>query len=390
MSDLYDVIVVGLGAMGSATAYHLARRGARVLGLEQFAPGHTLGSSHGDSRIIRELYFENPLYVPLVQRAYTLWALLEEEAATVLVHRTGGLMIGRPSSSLVHGALRSGESHGLPAPVLSPEEIRTRFPAFHLPADFVAVWDERAGYLNPEACTSAHAALAERSGAVLHYNEPVTHWIPDGNGVRVTTPAGVYRAARLVICAGAWTKTMLAELELPLVVERQVLVWLDAPRPRALYSASKFPIFICELEDATQFYGFPLLDRGVKTSVFHEGRLNESPHNVDRDVVPADVGTLRARLANVLPDLASAAVRETATCLFTNTPDQHFLIDFHPHHSQVLLSSPCSGHGFKFASALGEVQAELLLDGRSNLDLRPFSLSRFRSELRPGVSTGQD
>lgn len=380
MSDLYDAIVVGLGAMGSATTYHLARRGARVLGLEQFAPRHRLGSSHGDSRIIRELYFENPLYVPLVQRAYTLWALLQEEAATTLLHRTGGLMIGRPSSGLVHGALRSGASHGLPAPVLSPGEIHSRFPAFDLPGDFVAVWDERAGYLNPEACTSAHASLAARSGAVLHYDEPVTHWNADGDGVRVTTPAGVYRAARLVLCAGAWTKAMLPELELPLVVERQVLVWLDAPPPHARFSERNFPIFICELEDGTQFYGFPRLERGVKTSVFHEGRLYESPNSVERAVTPGDVTTLRAMLGRLLPDLAEARIHESMTCLFTNTPDQHFLVDFHPHHSQVLLSSPCSGHGFKFASALGEVQAALLLDGRAEFDLRPFSLSRFGND----------
>lgn len=379
MSDVYDAIVVGLGAMGSATTYHLARRGARVLGLEQFAPRHTRGSSHGDSRIIRELYFENPLYVPLVQRAYALWALLEEDAATTLLHRTGGLMIGRPSSGLVHGALLSGASHGLPAPVLSPGEIHTRFPAFDLPEDFVAVWDERAGYLNPEACTSAHASLAARLGAVLHYDEPVTHWQPDGDGVRVMTPAGVYRAARLVLCAGAWTKAMLPELELPLAVERQVLVWLDAPPPQARYSESSFPIFICEIEDGRQFYGFPRLERGVKTSVFHEGRLYESPDSVERAVTPGDVTTLRAMLGRLLPDLAEAGLRESMTCLFTNTPDQHFLVDFHPHHSQVLLSSPCSGHGFKFASALGEVQAALLLDGCTDFDLRPFSLSRFRS-----------
>ena len=365
--------------MGSATTYHLARRGARVLGLEQFAPRHTLGSSHGDSRIIRELYFENPLYVPLVQRAYALWALLEEEGATTLLHRTGGLMIGRPSSGLVHGALLSGASHGLPAPVLSPGEIHTRFPAFDLPEDFVAVWDERAGYLNPEACTSAHASLAARLGAVLHYDEPVTHWQPDGDGVRVTTPAGVYRAARLVLCAGAWTKAMLPELELPLVVERQVLVWLDAPLPHERYSESSFPIFICELEDGRQFYGFPRLERGVKTSVFHEGRVYEAPDSVERAVTPGDVTTLRAMLGRLLTDLAEARIHESMTCLFTNAPDQHFLVDFHPHHSQVLLSSPCSGHGFKFASALGEVQAALLLDGRTDFDLRPFSLSRFRS-----------
>jgi sarcosine oxidase len=377
--DSYDVIVVGLGAMGSATSYHLARRGARVLGLEQFAPGHTLGSSHGDSRIIRELYFENPLYVPLVRRAYELWALLEEEAGTVLLSQTGGLMIGRPSSGLVQGAVRSGAAYGIPCDVLTHEEIGARFPAFQLPADYVAVWDERAGYLRPEACMEAHATLAERSGAALHYGEPMTRWEPDGAGVRVTTPTGEYRAARLALCVGAWTKAALAELELPLRVERQVLVWLEAPTPAAWYGADEFPIFICELAaDGRQLYGFPRLERGVKTAIYHEGRLSEAPESVEREVTPADVEELRKSLGQVLPELSAAEVRESATCLFTNTPDRHFLIDFHPRHPQLLLSSPCSGHGFKFASALGELQADLLLEGRTRFDLRSFSLSRFR------------
>lgn len=377
MSDAYDAIVIGLGAMGSATAYHLARRGARVLGLEQFSPGHTFGSLHGDSRIIRELYFENPLYVPLVQRAYELWARLEEDTGSVLLHRTGGLMIGPPASALVQGALRSGELHDLPHPVLAQPEIGARFPAFRLPPDFVGVWDERAGYLAPEACTAAHAALAVRSGAVLHYGEPMTKWQPDGDGVHVTTRTGEYRAARLALCVGAWTRAAAPELDLPLRIERQVLVWLDAPAPAARYDAPHFPIFICELEDGKQAYGFPRLERGVKTSVFHEGRLCDSPDLVERSVTPADVATLQAMLARVVPDLASATVRDAVTCLFTNTPDRHFLVDVHPQHPQVLLSSPCSGHGFKFASALGEIQADLLLDGHSRFDLRSFSRSRF-------------
>ena len=377
MSESYDVIVVGLGAMGSATSYHLARRGARVLGLEQFAPGHTLGSSHGDSRIIRELYFENPLYVPLVRRAYELWGQLEEETGTDLLRHTGGLMIGLPTSELVRGALLSGEAHGIPAAVLTHDEISSRFPAFRPPAGYVAVWDERAGYLRPEACTEAHATLARHGGAVLRYEEPMTRWEPDGDGVRVTTPMGAYRAARLVLCVGAWTKGVLAELELPLSVERQVLVWLEAPAPAEWYGEGSFPIFIAELEDGRQFYGFPRLERGVKISIYHDGRLYDEPGSVEREVMPADIDALRGALGRVLPDLSAAAVRASVTCLFTNTPDRHFLVDFHPRHPQVLLSSPCSGHGFKFASAIGELQADLVLDGRARLDPRSFGLARW-------------
>ncbi len=378
MPDSYDVVVAGLGAMGSATAYHLAQRGARVLGLERFASGHTLGSSHGESRIIRELYYEHPLYVPLVQRAYELWARLEEGARVRLLHPTGGLMLGQPESGLVRGALLSGETHGLPAEVLERDEVATRFPAFDPPRGCVAVWDARAGYLRPEACIEAHATLARRAGATLRYEEPLLRWEPDGDGVRVTTPAGEYRAARLALCVGAWTKSVLAELELPLKVERQVLVWLEPPEPLELYGDDRFPIFMFECADGRLMYGFPRLERGVKVAIHHEGRLYDTPEEVDRAVRREEIDATRASLAQLLPGLSTAAVRESATCIYTDTPDTHFLVDFHPLHPQLLLSSPCSGHGFKFSSAIGELQAELLLEGTSSrFDASAFGLSRF-------------
>jgi sarcosine oxidase len=374
MPDSYDVIVAGLGAMGSATSYHLANRGARVLGLERFASGHTMGSSHGESRIIRELYYEHPLYVPLVQRAYELWERLERDAGVRLLHTTGGLMLGNPESGLVRGALLSGKTHGLPADVLQGDEVATRFPAFDPPDGSVAVWDARAGYLRAEACIEAHATLARRAGAELRYEEPLLSWEPDGDGVRVTTPAGEYRAAQLALCVGAWTKSVLAELELQLKVERQVLVWLDAPEPAELYGEDRFPIFMFERDDGRLLYGFPRLERGVKVAVHHNGRLYDRPEEVYRVVRAEELSETLEALAQMLPGLSKAAVRESATCIYTDTPDTHFLVDFHPEHRQVLLSSPCSGHGFKFSSAIGELHAELLLDGRSRFDVTPFGL----------------
>lgn len=378
MTDSFDVIVAGLGAMGSATAYHLARRGARVLGIEQFARGHTLGSSHGDSRIIRELYYEHPLYVPLVQRAYELWEELEKEAGADLLRVTGGVMLGKPSSELVRGAMLSGETHGLPAEQLERDEIVARFPAFAPPDGYVGVWDARAGYLRPEACIEAHAALARRAGATLRYEEPLLRWEADGDGVRVITPAGEYRAARLALCVGAWTKSLLVELELPLRVERQVLVWFEAPEPTGWYDSDRFPIFMCELESGRLVYGFPRLERGVKMAIHHEGALHDSPEQVNRAVLPGDAEALKESLSYVLPALAEARVRESVTCIYTDTPDGHFLVDFHPRHPQVLFSTPCSGHGFKFSSAIGELQAELLLEGTSTrFDVGAFGLARF-------------
>jgi len=376
MADSYDVIVAGLGAMGSATAYHLARRGARVLGVEQFASGHTLGSSHGDSRIIRELYYEHPLYVPLVQRAYELWEELEKEAGADLLRVIGGVMLGAPASELVRGAMLSGETHGIPAEVLEREEIVSRFPAFVPPGGYVGVWDARAGYLRPEACIEAHIALARRAGATLRYEEPVLRWEADGEGVRVTTSSGEYRAERLALCVGAWTKSLLAELGLPLRVERQVLIWLEAPEPREWYGEDRFPIFMCELPSGRLVYGFPRLERGVKMAIHHEGALHDSPEQVNRAVTPRDIEALKESLGYFLPALSAADVRESVTCIYTDTPDAHFLVDFHPRHPQVLFSTPCSGHGFKFSSAIGELQAELLLDGRSRFDVSPFGLSR--------------
>lgn len=376
----YDVIVIGLGAMGSATLYHLARRGVRVLGIEQFAPLHNRGSSHGDSRIIRETYFEHPLYVPLVQRAHELWRELESASGTKLLTVNGGLMIGWADWSVVTGTLRSAREHGLPHEILAPDEVAERFPPFRLQPDCVAVFDPRAGYLDPEACTRAHLDLATTGGAETNFEEPVLSWAASTSGVRVKTSRGVYEADRLVISAGPWITSLTADVQLPLEIERQSVFWFEAPTPVAVYSPDTFPIYAYEFKSGTICYGFPELGRGVKASVMHDGAIAGSPGQVDRVVTESDLVALRKALAGVLPDLARATVRDSTTCIFTNTPDHDFVIDFHPEHRNVLISSPCSGHGFKFASAIGELQADLLTTGRSGFDITPFRLHRFRTE----------
>lgn len=375
----YDAIVIGLGAMGSATLYHLARRGRRVLGIEQFSQGHELGSSHGDSRIIREQYFEHPLYVPLVQRAYDLWRELEEESGRALMTLGGGLMIGPRDGMVVAGTLRSAMEYKLPHEVLSPSEVHRRFPAFELADDLIAVVDTRAGYLDPEACTSAHLSEARDRGAEVHFEEPVTEWSSDGDGVRVRTSNGDYVAERLLISAGAWTKELVNDLNLPLTVERQVAFWLEPDERSVSYDSREFPIFAHEFTPGILCYGFPRLPRGVKASIMHAGELTESPAEVTRSVNDDESEPLRAALRPVLPGLARAPVRETSVCLFTNTPDHDFIVDFHPGHPQVLISSPCSGHGFKFASALGEIHADLLESGSTRLDISAFRIDRFKT-----------
>lgn len=372
----YNAIVVGLGAMGSATLFHLARRGWRVLGLEQSTPANAMGSSHGDSRIIREMYFEHPLYVPLVQRAYELWAELESESGKSLMTINGGLMIGPPEGYVVQGTIRSAIEHKLPFETLNPDETRKRFPAFELADNLVAVLDPRAGFLDPEACVNAHVDLARASGADVRFDEPLLRWIPDGDGVRVTTPDGDYTADFLVMAGGGWNRDLLRDIDLDLKIERQVLFWFEPPLDNNLFDKSHFPIYAYEFKAGHFCYGFPRLARGVKAAGMHSGEIASDPDNVRRSISADEVEPLREALRPVLPLLADAPVRESKTCVFTNTSDEDFLIDYHPAYRQVLISSPCSGHGFKFSSAIGELQADLLMTGKTRFDISPFRLDR--------------
>lgn len=375
-SNSFDVIIIGLGAMGSAAAYHLAKRRQRVLGLDRFSPPHAFGSSHGQTRIIREAYFEHPAYVPIVQRAYENWAALEHEAGQQLFQQTGGLMLGPPEGVLVTGARHSAATHRLPHALLSAHEIRQQFPAFK-PADgTVAVWEPRAGIVFPERCIAAHLQMAQRHGARLHFDEPAIQWEGDGEGVRVLTAQEEYRAQRLLITAGAWIGRFTAELNLPLNIERQVLLWFDPIRNPEYFALHASPIYIWEHASNRFFYGFPNLGEGVKIGIHHEGE-NADPDSIRREVGADDIAALRVILRRVLPALDTAP-RAAAVCMYTNTPDANFLLDFHPHHPQVLLASLCSGHGFKFSSAFGEILADLLLTGRSRFDLSLFRLARLR------------
>jgi sarcosine oxidase len=379
MKKSFDVIILGLGAMGSAAAYHLAKRHQRVLGLDRFAPPHAFGSSHGETRIIREAYFEHPAYVPIVQRAYENWAELAREAGQQLFQQTGGLMIGQPEGVLVTGAQRSAQLHQLPHERLTAKEIRRRFPAFQPSEKMVGVWEPRAGILFPERCIEAHLKLAQQHGAALQFGEPAAKWERDGEGMRVITAKGEYVAQRLLIAAGAWIDRLIPELALPLQVERQVLLWFIPQSHPEYFSPPNCPIYIWEHEPNRIIYGFPNLGegdvrRGVKVGIHHEGERVD-PDHVRREVGADDVAAMRAILRRVMPAIDTAPLA-SAVCLYANTPDSHFLIDFHPQNQQVLLASVCSGHGFKFSSAIGEILADLLLAGRSRFDLSLFQLAR--------------
>lgn len=370
----YDVIVIGLGAMGSAAAYHVARRGRSVLGVEQYTPAHDRGASHGKSRIIREAYFEDPAYVPLIQRAYELWFALQQDGGVPLLRITGGLMIGPLEGELVRGALASARTHQLPYELLTAAELRRRFPLFVPDDDTVAVREPRAGVLYPEACVRAHLDGAARAGAALHFEEQVVHWTAAADHVEVTTARGSYAADRLIVTAGPWAGHVLDALGLPLTVERNVMYWFRPKADAAGFSPERFPIYIYEYRRGGFFYGFPALGAdGVKVAHHHSGEFC-TPESIRREVTDDEVNRMRALLARHLP-AANGALLDAVPCMYTNTPDGHFVLDRHPRQPQVTIGCGFSGHGFKFASVVGEILADLALDGRTR---HPIDLFRMR------------
>lgn len=368
--DTYDVVIAGLGAMGSATAAELARRGASVLGLDRYTPPHTLGSSHGETRIIREAYFEHPLYVPMVQRAYELWRALEQTSGTRLLLETGGLMIGRPNSALVEGALRSAGVHRLAHSMLSAADVRARFPALHPEDDMVAVLEPRAGVLFAEVCIGALLAQARRHGADLRFDEPVLRWESGGDFMRIFTSKGDYRARQVIVAAGAWVGSLLPGLEAPFRIERQVLHWFDPVNDVAAFDPSRCPVHLWQFDEGRFFYGFPNLGSGVKAA-FHHGGEPTTAGDVRRDVSADEIDAVRAAVRRFVPT-ADGPPRASVVCLYTNTPDEHFLIDRHPREPRVLVASPCSGHGFKFAPVVAEILADLVQDRPRRFELDLF------------------
>ncbi|MFI4932245.1 MAG: N-methyl-L-tryptophan oxidase [Burkholderiales bacterium] len=367
----HDVAIVGLGAMGSAAALELSRRGADVIGFDRFTPPHTFGSSHGDTRIIREAYFEHPVYVPMVQRAFELWRELERQSDTALLQQTGGLMIGEPGSTLVEGALRSAREHGLQHAVLSAGDMRARFPALHPQGDMVGIWEPRAGVLSAEACVAAQLGQALHRGATLRFDEPVSRWQAAGHHyLDVFTALGRYRARQLIISAGAWVNALLPGLRLPFRIERQVLHWFEPIGDAAAFMPQRCPVHLWQFDGEHFFYGFPDRGAGVKLA-FHHGGETTTADEERRDVTVDEVTAVRAALRRFVP-AADGRILASTVCLYTNTPDEHFWIDRHPEQNNVLLASPCSGHGFKFAPVVGEILADLVERRRSRFDLGLF------------------
>ncbi|KAA0108512.1 N-methyl-L-tryptophan oxidase [Mycolicibacterium sp. P9-22] len=376
MSDnSYDVIVVGLGGMGSAAAYHLARRGVRVLGLEKFTPAHDRGSSHGGSRIIRQSYFEDPAYVPLLLRAYELWAELQQSTGQEVYRLTGGVFVGPPDCLTVAGSLRAALEWELPHEMLDATELRRRFPTFTPGPGDAALYEAKAGFARPEMTVQAHLDLAARAGATLRFGEEVQMWADGPHGVTVTTATGSYTAGQLVVCPGAWAPDLLTELGIPITIERQVLYWLDPAGGTAPFE--DHPIFINENALGQQIYGFPAIDGpagGVKVAFFRKGQVC-TPETIDRTVQPQEIDEMRERATELLPALTGPAVH-TATCMYSNTPDEHFVITRPDRYTNVTVACGFSGHGFKFVPVVGEVLADLATTGTTGHPIGLFDPAR--------------
>jgi len=369
----YDAIVLGVGGMGSAVVYHLARRGARVVGIEQFSIPHDRGSSHGISRIIRLAYWEHPDYVALVRRAYDLWRDLERRVGEPLLVVTGSIDGGLPGSRTIRGSLAACRTHNLEHELLDAAALGRRCPGYRLPDDHVAVFQPEGGFLLAERCTVAHATAARAAGADLRTGERVIEWHVAGGAVQVTTARARYHAAHLVITAGPWLQAVVPALARHVMVERQVVLWTRPLRPE-LFTSDRFPVFYVDTPRGA-FYGFPLDPaRGFKIGKYHHRRQATDPDSVDRTCSPEDEATLRDGISHYFPE-ANGPTASTSTCLFTNTPDEHFIIDRLPDHPEVIVAGGFSGHGFKFCSAVGEMVADLVLD-RASSRLTLFAVDR--------------
>jgi sarcosine oxidase len=370
----YDIIVVGVGGMGSSALFHLARRGARVLGLEQFEIPHDLGSSHGLTRIIRLAYWEHPAYVPLVLRAYELWRGLEQLTGEPLLVTTGSVDAGPPESRPIRGVLEACRRFDLAHETFSSSALHLRFPGYRLPDSLTAIYQPDGGFLYSERCITAHVSAALKLGATVHTKERVEEWEVVSGGVAVHTNRSTYMTDRLVVTTGPWAGKAVSSLRPLLSVERQVVLWVT-PRRADHFLPERFPVFYLHGDEGS-FYGLPILpDHGLKIGKYHHLQQVVDPDTVDRLCNADDESVLRRAIRRYFPD-ADGPTLSLKACLFTNTADEHFIIDVLPDHPRVCVAAGFSGHGFKFCSVVGEILADLALDGRTRHDISLFTLDR--------------
>lgn len=369
----YDVIVVGVGGMGSAATYHLAKRGYDVLGLEQFNIPHQRGSSHGLTRIIRKAYSEDPEYVPLLDRSYELWETLQEEHGRQLLYLEGSIAAGRPDEENFNGAIEACEEHDLSYEILSSDELADRYPGYQLPEEFQAVYQPGGGFLASDRCLVAHVEQTFEHGGEIHPREGVTDWTVTSDGVHVETEKTEYTADRLVISAGAWAQELIDELDGKATPERQVLGWFQPTEPEH-FSPESFPVFTATFDEGP-YFGFPTFEvPGFKIGRHHHLEQDTTPDSIDRSPRPEDEAVLRNIVNEHFPTGAGPTMQLT-TCMYTNSPDEQFIIDTHPEFPEVVIAAGFSGHGYKFCSVVGEILADLASKGET---LHPIDMFRFK------------
>ena len=375
---MYDCIVIGLGGMGAASLFELSSKGQNVLGIEQFDIGHDKGSSHGLSRIIRLAYWEGIEYVPLVLRAHDRWIELEKTYNEKLLNITGALDIGLESSETISGSLKACREFDIPHEIFTSTELSKKFPAYLLPEEYSSVFQKDGGFLVPESCINLYVNESINNGADVKQNCKVLGWESDGNIVTVSTSDGNFKTKKLVITAGAWTGILQDEMSRFLTPERQVVSWFKPESPE-YYNSDQFPVFNMEVPEG-RYYGFPIHHyEGTKIGRYGHLKENINPDSISREITDLDIATLRVPMEKYFQPTNPEPLF-SQVCMFTNTPDEHFVLDYLPGNDSVFIASGFSGHGFKFASVIGELISDLMVDGGTEFDLGLFSLDRFNSK----------
>ena len=375
MTQQFDCIVIGVGGMGSSSVYNLAKRGQKVLGLEKFDIPHSEGSSHGVNRIIRLAYYEDASYVPLLRRAYEMWSEIEQLADEQLLYKVGSIDTAPSGHEVFEKSLESCLEHDIPHEVLDHKQINERFPGYEMPSGQMGLYQADGGFVLSERSIVAYVNAAVLQSAEIHARESVLKWEPEGDGVRVFTDRAEYTADRLVITSGAWASGMVPYLKELAIPERQVLAWLQPIKP-SLFTPENFPVFNAYFEEG-RYYGFPVFGiPGFKIGRYHHFEEVADPDHMERGVTKEDEDILRAAASRYFPK-ANGTLMTLKTCLFTNTPDEHFIIDKLPGLPQVTVAAGFSGHGFKFASVVGEIVGDLAINGETSHNIDLLKIDRF-------------
>ena len=374
MNNTSDVIIIGLGAMGSATSMFLSHNGIKVIGFDSYSPPHEFGSSLGHTREIREAYHEGTTYVPIVQRAYEIWLEMNENSKVPIIETYGGLLIGRKTGD-IENALKSANKYDIPIKKMTNDEISQKFSVLYPPKEYIGLLESRGGAVFVENSINHMLNTALNNGSIHKYNERVVRWSKKSNYYLVETNLGNYKAEKLVFSSGAWITKLLPPLKLPIKIERQVLFWFSPRKNPDKFKSINMPNSGWDLDNGLSFYTMPNLEnRGFKVAMHHNGEFVD-PDTLIRESNDSDLKMVRDFLEEYIPD-GNGELIDSKVCMYTDTPDQDFLIDSHPDDENIIICSPCSGHGFKFTPAIGEICSSLIINNSTNFDLDKFSLER--------------